>query len=89
MVGCEPTCGCRELNSGAVEDQSVLLTTEPSVQHVVKDFNPIYGYVACTHSHTHTHTHTHTYSHTILYSLCVFYRCIPWGISLPPWCRNS
>jgi hypothetical protein len=27
--GCEPPCGCWELNSEPLEDQSVLLTTEP------------------------------------------------------------
>jgi hypothetical protein len=30
--GCEPPCGCRELNSGPLEEQSVLLTTEPFLQ---------------------------------------------------------
>ena len=30
--GCEPPCGCWELNSGPMEDQSVFLTTEPSLQ---------------------------------------------------------
>jgi hypothetical protein len=30
--GCEPPCGCWELNSGPLEEQSVLLTTEPSFQ---------------------------------------------------------
>jgi hypothetical protein len=30
--GCEPPCGCWDLNSEAVEEQSVLLTTEPSLQ---------------------------------------------------------
>jgi hypothetical protein len=30
--GCEPPCGCWDLNSGPLEDQSVLLTTEPSLQ---------------------------------------------------------
>jgi hypothetical protein len=29
----EPSCDCWELNSGPVEEQSVLLTTEPSLQH--------------------------------------------------------
>jgi hypothetical protein len=29
---CEPPCGCWELNSGPLEEQSVLLTTEPSLQ---------------------------------------------------------
>ena len=30
--GCEPPCGCWGLNSGPLEEQSVLLTTEPSLQ---------------------------------------------------------
>jgi hypothetical protein len=32
--GCEPPCGCWELNSGPLEEQSVLLTAEPSLQHL-------------------------------------------------------
>jgi hypothetical protein len=35
--GCEPPCGCWELNSGPLEEQSVLLTSEPSLQ-------PLFGY---------------------------------------------
>jgi hypothetical protein len=31
--GCEPPCGCWELNSGPLEEQPVLLTSEPSLQH--------------------------------------------------------
>ena len=30
--GCEPSCGCWELNSEPLEEQSVLLTAEPSFQ---------------------------------------------------------
>ena len=30
--GCEPPCGFWELNSGPLEEQSVLLTAEPSLQ---------------------------------------------------------
>jgi hypothetical protein len=30
--GCEPPCGGWELNSGPLKEQSVLLTTEPSLQ---------------------------------------------------------
>ena len=30
--GCEPTCACWELNSGPLEEHSVLLTAEPSLQ---------------------------------------------------------
>jgi hypothetical protein len=29
---CEPPCGCWKLNSGPLEEQSVLLTAEPSIQ---------------------------------------------------------
>ena len=29
---CEPPCGCWESNSAPLEDQSVLLTSEPSLQ---------------------------------------------------------
>lgn len=34
MDGCELSCGCKELNSGALQDQQVLLTDEPSLQHL-------------------------------------------------------
>jgi hypothetical protein len=43
--GCEPPCGCWDLNSGPSEEQSVLLTAEPSLQpinvvlFVAKEFN--------------------------------------------------
>jgi hypothetical protein len=37
MDGCEPPCGCWDLNLGPLEEQSVLLTTEPSHQ---PRFNP-------------------------------------------------
>jgi hypothetical protein len=30
--GCEPPCGCWDLNSRSSEEQSVLLTAEPSLQ---------------------------------------------------------
>jgi hypothetical protein len=30
--GCEPPCGCWELNLGPLEEQTVLLTTETSLQ---------------------------------------------------------
>ena len=32
MDGCEPPCGYWDLNSGPSEEQSVLLTTAPSLQ---------------------------------------------------------
>ena len=30
--GCEPPCGCWEMNSGSLEEQPVLLTSETSLQ---------------------------------------------------------
>ena len=33
--GCEPPCGCWELNSGPLEEQAMLLTAEPSLQPIV------------------------------------------------------
>jgi hypothetical protein len=33
--GCEPPCGFWDLNSGPLEEQSVLLTAEPSLQSPV------------------------------------------------------
>ena len=32
MDGCEPPCGCWDLNSGPSEEQSMLLTAEPFLQ---------------------------------------------------------
>ena len=32
--GCEPPSGCWELNSGSLEEQAMLLTSEPSLQPV-------------------------------------------------------
>ena len=36
--GCEPPCGCWELNSGPLEEQAVLLTSEPSLQPPFSSF---------------------------------------------------
>ena len=36
--GCELPCGCWELNSGSLEEQSVLLTAEPSLQPNIEFF---------------------------------------------------
>ena len=36
--GCEPPYGCWELNSGPLEEQSVLLTAEPSLQPFILFF---------------------------------------------------
>ena len=30
--GCEPLCGCWDLNSGPLDEESVLLAPEPSLQ---------------------------------------------------------
>ena len=53
--GCEPPCGCWDLNSGPLDEQSVLLTTEQSLQHsvvVVKDlFIIIHKYTVAVFRH--------------------------------------
>ena len=36
--GCEPPCGCWDLNSGPLEEQSVLLPAEPSRQPTKRHF---------------------------------------------------
>ena len=36
--GCESPCGCRELNSGPLEEQALLLTAEPSLQPCLSIF---------------------------------------------------
>jgi len=41
--GCEPPCGCWELNSGPLEEQPVLLTTEPSLQPCPSGFWSCFG----------------------------------------------
>jgi hypothetical protein len=40
--GCEPLCGCWELNSGPLEEQSVLLTIGPSLQPPLLSFIIVY-----------------------------------------------
>jgi hypothetical protein len=47
--GCEPPCGCWDLNSGPSEGQSVLLTAEPSGCKYSSNFQvevlyPIYNF---------------------------------------------
>jgi hypothetical protein len=39
--GSEPPCGCWDLNSGPSEEQSVLLTTEPSLQSPFISFHTL------------------------------------------------
>ena len=41
--GCEPPCGCWELNLGPLEEQSVFLTTEPSLQSLLCTFSTLYN----------------------------------------------
>jgi hypothetical protein len=44
--GCEPPCGCWELNSGPLEEQSVLSTSEPSLQPCYRSiWLPVYLYM--------------------------------------------
>ena len=52
MDGCEPLCGCWDLNSGPSEEQSVLLTAEPSPP-------PIFLTPYCTITHTSKKPYLH------------------------------
>ena len=45
--GCEPPCGCWELNSGPLEEQSVLLTAEPSLLPLPPCFLIFWGGCFC------------------------------------------
>ena len=36
--GCEPSCGCWEMNSGPLEEQAVLLMTQSSIHPTRKQF---------------------------------------------------
>ena len=68
--GCEPPCGCWELNSGPSEEQAMLLTTEPSPQPTIQflfssDFLSSLSVMCCTYAVDYTHTqHTYNYTHT-------------------------
>jgi hypothetical protein len=42
-VGRELPCGCWELNSGPLEEQSVLLTAEPSLQPSILVFDRVFS----------------------------------------------
>ena len=46
--GCEPPCRCWELNSGPLEEQPVLLTTEPPLQPPEYFYMRFYTYVKRT-----------------------------------------
>jgi hypothetical protein len=47
-IHCEPPCGCWGLNSGPLEEQSVLLTAEPPLQPGAPVFNvSIFGDRVC------------------------------------------
>ena len=41
--GCEPACGCWELNLGPLEEQLVLLTTDSSLQRVILFYIVLYS----------------------------------------------
>jgi hypothetical protein len=44
MDGCEPPCGCWEQNSELQVEQSVFLTTEPSLQPQTNGFYQTFWY---------------------------------------------
>ena len=45
--GCQPPCGCWELNSGPLEEQATPLTAEPSLQ--AQEENSYMTYFECVH----------------------------------------
>jgi hypothetical protein len=47
--GCEPPSGCWDLNSGPLEEQSVLLNPEPSLQSPIEFFKKIFLLVSYMH----------------------------------------
>jgi hypothetical protein len=47
--GCEPPCGCWELNSGPLEEQSVLLSAEASLQPHAHTSSAVHTHLQCTH----------------------------------------
>ena len=59
MVGLELPCGCRELNSGPLYEQQVLLTTEPPLTHTLLTV-PREHLVFCPHSAFHPYMPTGT-----------------------------
>jgi hypothetical protein len=62
--GCnEPPCDCWELNSGPLEEQSVLLITEPSLQPVHHSYSRVN--FACIYHHV-TFIFVSSYLHLIL-----------------------
>jgi hypothetical protein len=54
--GCESPCGCWELNSGPLVKQSVLLTTEPSLQPRFFIYKLEYFIVALLRYNLHTNS---------------------------------
>jgi hypothetical protein len=47
--GCEPPCGHWELNSGSLEEQSVLLTTESAISPTPPDYRILYLVLMSSH----------------------------------------
>jgi hypothetical protein len=45
--GCEPPCGCWDLNSGSLEEQSMLLAAESSLQPIRSFFFFVFGFGFC------------------------------------------
>jgi hypothetical protein len=57
MDGCEPPCGCWDLNSGLSEEQSVLLTTEPTLKPL--NGNLMKNIIELTHLNEDSKHHSH------------------------------
>jgi hypothetical protein len=69
--GCEPPCGCWDLNSGPSEEQSELLTTEPSLQPKNEIFLSSGNYI-CSMQKFRQDKNFKTCLSTIVYILSIF-----------------
>ena len=66
--GCKPPCSCWELNSGPLEEQPGLLTSEPSLQPLVY----------CMHACIYVCIYT-MYIYVCIYTMCIHYKWIAEG----------
>lgn len=71
--GSESPCGCWEANPGLLQEQQVLLTSEPSLQPPKSMF--LYSHLNIMGFLTHVHSHVvlHTVSCTIIISILNLY----------------
>jgi hypothetical protein len=71
MDGCEPPCGCWDLNSGPSEEHLVLLTAEPSLQPLTFFFK----LCICVFLYGHVHV-------SVLNPLAAAVSCVIWMLEI-------